>query len=219
MVIRSRVGWILKAVCAIPAICVLVALLVCAHGTSGTTYGEVAAACNRAENVHITRFSPRAGEVVCEIWISKEMNVLAMTRAGEHIAYDLDTRRKERTNLASGETESGLLSDLEYTGVQRINATCPSPMLMDAPSDARWLRVSRTGDREVYEWTRTNRAGAGRSYLVKFEVTIDAATKLPQELRLFHNGPATTGWECISQTVFEYPTTVQMKSLIEHACD
>ncbi|MEN6427555.1 MAG: hypothetical protein ABFE13_19555 [Phycisphaerales bacterium] len=207
-----------QTLCAVAALLTFSVLFLWAHDTSGITFARIAAACERVENVHVTRLCPRTGEIIQELWISTEMNFLAMTRAQEHVFYDLSTRQKARMDLTSGQMESSAMSDQEYTGVQRIAAMYPGPMLTDAPSDARWLRVPDEGDREVYQFTRTNRASDGQSYLVRFEVAIDTDTKLPQALRLFHNSPATAGWECVSQSTFEYPAGMQMMSLVGRAC-
>ncbi|MEN6575970.1 MAG: hypothetical protein ABFD90_06475 [Phycisphaerales bacterium] len=226
---RGRIAWkniacnprfrrMIQTLCAVAALLTFSVLFLWAHDTSGITFAQIAAVCERVENVHVTRLYPRTGEIIQELWISTEMNFLAMTRAQEHIFYDLKTRQKTRMDLTSGQMESSAMSDREYTGVQRIAAIYPSPMLTDALSDARWLRIPNEGDREVYQFTRANRASDGSSYLVRFEVAIDAVTKLPQVFCLFHNDPATTGWECVSQSTFEYPTGAQMMSLVGRAC-
>jgi len=212
-----RTRWTLRAALAVATVFALAVLFRCTHGRSGITFGQIVAACKRAENVHVTTSCPRTGEVAYEMWISSEMNLLAMTRGREHTVYDLGARRKRRTDLASGQTESGPLSDREYAGVKRMATLYPGSMLIDAPSDARWHRSPDRGGQKIYELTQTHRTSNGHDYRIKFEVAMDGLTRLPQTLRLFHNGPMTEGWECMSQTTFEYPAGAKMKSLIQNA--
>lgn len=215
---RSRVGWMLRVVCAAAAIVASSAWLLWAHRTSGITFAQIATACDGVGNVHVTRRNPPTGEVIQELWISHEMNALAMTTAQGYALYDLSTRRKRCVDPTFGQMESGPLSDQEYFGARAIAATYPSRMLTDAPSDAKWSHVRTEGDSEVYQLTQTRPDSIGLSYLVRFELTIDGATRLPRAFRLFHSAPATTGWECMSESLFEYPAGTRMKALLEDAC-
>lgn len=216
---EGRAATVLKTGCAVAAVLAAAALWICAQGVSQATLGRSVNARECVENVHATRICPRTGEVIQEMWMSTEMNILAMTVGREHVVYDLGARRKKCTDLVSGRTEFGVLNDLEYAGVRKMIAACPSPILMDAPTDARWSRIQDEGDWGVFQFTRTEQTSAGQPFLVRYEVAVDRLTKLPQVFRLFHNGPATDEWEYISKTTFDYPTTAQMESLVEHASD
>lgn len=213
------VGWTLRTVCAAAAIAVFSALLLWTHRTSGVTFAQIAAACDDVENVHVTKRNPRTGEMIQELWISSEMNALAMTTAQGLVFYDLGTRQKRCIDPASRRMETGPLADQEYFGAQAITATYPSRMLTDAPSDAKWLRIPNEGNCEVYQLTQTPRDSIGRPYQVRFEIVIDGVTKLPRTFRVFHNGPAIAGWECVSESLFEYPAEAQMKAILENVRD
>ncbi len=217
MAFGSRAARIAKNAFVAAATTALVVYLLSTHGESGTTLGEIVAAYGRTNNVHVTALYPDTGEITYELWISRELNFLAMIRGREHIVYDLAARQKRWIDLSSEMMECGPLSELEYAGVRRMADRCPSPMLTDVPSDARWVRASGHGTQEVYELTQTDRTGSGRDYAVKYEVVIDRLTRLPQRFSLFRSWPPEAAWECVSQIEFEYPAEAQMESLVEHS--
>ncbi len=203
---------ILAAAFAVVGIFALIALLLRASGSSGISFASIASACTRVENIHVTISRCDTGEVIYEMWISRELDVLVMRKGREHVVYDLDARCRRRTDLVSGQIETGPLNDRECAGVRRVMAMHPRSMLTDVPSDARWVHISSQDDQEVYEFTWTNWTTAGRAYQSRYEVAIGRVTRLPHRLRLFYSGLATTGWECKSQTQFEYPTKAQVQA-------
>jgi hypothetical protein len=200
VVLRPLVRRFSKPIVAAVAVLVLAALFFCTQSTSGVALGEVVRAFERARNIHVVGLHPVSGEVIYEIWVSRDLKLLGMVRGEECVVYDLATGEKE--DLVAERVSR--IDDAAMGRVRAMADACLGFSPSSVPANAAWMRSFGDGKREVYELMWTEQTYGGRDVLIKREFVVDPTTGLPVSVRRFYWDALGKEWECASVMVLDY---------------
>lgn len=200
VVLRPLFRKFFKPIVAAAAVLVLAALFFCTQSTSGVALGEVVRAFERARNIHVVGLHPVSGEVIYEIWVSRDLKLLGMVRGEECVVYDLATGEKE-------DMVAERVSRIDDASMGRVRAmadACLGFSPSSVPANAAWTRSFGDGKREVYELMWTEQTYGGRDVLIRREFVVDSTTGLPVSVRRFYWDALEKEWECASVMVLDY---------------
>ena len=216
-----RVRLILKTAIAAAAMILLALLFQNTYTASGITLGQVLRALGAADNVQVTRFYPGTGEVLQELRISREMKVVVVTNAAGCDIYDLRAMEKKSIHSDRGPVETVELSEDDRAMVRGWMDRILGFASVDVPAGAPWREMSRDAGkgRAVYELTCEGRLLGGGDSVYRWEVTLDAAKKLPQEIREFQDTRTQEPGRLLSVREFRYLSRTQMATEIRESLD
>jgi hypothetical protein len=217
---NPRVRLILKTAIAAAAMIPLALLFQNTYTASGITLGQVFRALGAADNVQVTRFYPETGEVLQELRISREMKVTVVTNAAGRDIYNLRTKQKKSVT-SSGAVETVELSEDDCARVRGWMDGILGFASVDVPIGAPWRQMSRDAakGRAVYELTCDEQILGGGDSVYRWEVTLDAATKLPQEIREFQDTRTQEPERLLSVREFRYLSRTRMAAEIRESLD
>jgi len=212
---NPRVRLILKTAVAAAAVIPLVLLFQTTNTASGVTLAQMFKAFGRAQNIHISTFGPRTGQLMQELWISRETNRVLMVRGQERVLHDLEARKEYVYPTADTPSAVRELSDQQYSRARRLMDTCLGIAINDIPANRKWNRVDddNTGSFETYELAYVEQDRSGATALRKLRILIDPATKLPEEVQAFRRIPAEDEWHHLWKEEIQYLTKHEMEAI------
>jgi hypothetical protein len=223
------------AVAAAAVIAVAVLFLVNAPTVTGTTVGDLSKALERAANVHVATWYRDHPEPGYELWLARDLNVLARRTGIECVVYDLGKGLKTVIDRHSGPATSVQLARQEYDGSRRLLAQYLAGTIFANASPHDGLEPlegipnakHRVGDPEplaaappgadvsVYELKRSLPSHTDRVVWHRWRVFIDPATRLPVRIESFRQETETEDWRLVQTTEFNYLSRPEMESALK----
>ncbi len=213
---NPRVRLILKAAVAAAAVIPLALLFQTTNTASGITIGQMFKAFEKAQNIHVSTFGPPTGQLMQEFWISREMNRVLMVRGQERTLHDLQARKEYVYRTAETPADVRQLSEQQYSRARRFIDTCLGFTLSDIPTNRKWSRI-RNGvaeGLETYELTYAEQDRPGTPRLMRWEIGIDPATRLPGRVQAFWRASIEAEWRYRSRVELQYLATDEMATLL-----
>jgi len=186
---------------------------------SGTLVSDVLKAFAKAQNIHVVTTYPNAGSVQ-ELWIARHSGRLANRTAQKCVLHDLGHHRTRTIDLQAGSDVSAKLNRVKRDQIGQFTATfladamervSPNTRLQQPTDD---IGAGTPEALDVYELESTPHTG--NSPLSKrCLIYIDPATKLPQRMEHYRQGPRQSQWEIVTTIVFAYPTEQETNDAIQ----
>jgi hypothetical protein len=209
--------WLTAAVVA-AALMPLALLFMHTSPAKGITLGQVVKAFEKTPHVYVAKFGPGGMQLIRESWISRSRNAnLCLTAEGQaRVLYDLSTKKK----FAGSERASGRggadMNDLEYATVRLMVDSALGFDFRTIPAGATWTRVPEgTSDKgDLYELACTAQTSLGKTLLLKWKITIDPLTQLPQQIEDFRMMLGQEEWRHIGRREYRYLTDGEMAAVM-----
>ncbi len=212
---NPRVRLILKAAVAAAAVIPLVLLFQTTNTASGITLGQMFKAFEKAQNIHVSTFSPSTGRLMQEYWISRATNSLLTTEGQGRALYDLGTRKKRVYRPSGMSADATELTESQCVNVRRTIDRCLGFTLSDIPADRKWSRTAdKTDAFETYELAYTERDRSGRTALRRLRILVDPLTKLPRGVQSFRRIPSENEWHHLWREEIRYLTQDELAATI-----
>jgi hypothetical protein len=214
---HSRLKPVLTAAVVAAALLPLALLFTRTATVSGITLAEVVQAFEDAPHVYVAKYGPE-DELVRESWISRgDDDLCLLAIAGQERAlYDLGAKRKYVNSRRAEDADAMDVGEGEYMMVRRTVDDALGFELRNIPANATWTRAPDGTNEEgaLYELACTGQDRFGKTFFLRWTITIDPATKRPEEIREFTSSSAEQEWDYWSRTEFQYLTNDEMTAVM-----
>jgi hypothetical protein len=184
---------------------------------------QISKALEQVKNVYFATSDTTEDAVPTqEIWISQALNRKLYKTGAEYFLWDIKAKSKIKRDLNTGSiTTIPLNTDVSLNVRETIRSLLPLNSKQEIPKGAQWLQVDEkdivnpiAGTR-VYDfiWTEEHLLGAVR----KWRGHIDIETKRPKRIEWWIKLGQEQDFKCESVTEVSYPTTDDIKDVIEKA--
>ncbi|MBN2181446.1 MAG: hypothetical protein JW715_06000 [Sedimentisphaerales bacterium] len=210
---------------AVAVLMMAIAFLFRTSAAGALSINEFYAALEKANNVHISTFTP--GETIPnqETWFSRPQNIFLMKTGDELTLWDFTKSRRtiKKPGLDSvqiTQVRNDLNTQTEKTQKNSLGFM-PFYSISDLPENAKWNQATdneqivSVKDTQVYDlsWKTKTYDGSPISCIARF--TIDSYTNLPVNMKLYSKSEDETEYILTSIKTVEYIDDSEMQNVIE----